>query len=87
MCLGEIVRLETVHDATATARVGDRTVQVSLLTLEQPVVAGDWVLVHSGFALHRLDAAEAAAGAELRAQTFPSPPIDRIPRPVPEEQS
>lgn len=36
-----------------------REIDVSLL-LDEPVEPGDWVLVHVGFALSRIDAAEAA---------------------------
>lgn len=67
MCLGEIVRLESVDGAVAGARLGGRLLSVSLVTLVEPVAAGDWVVVHSGFALQRLDPDEAASALALRA--------------------
>ncbi len=66
MCLGEIVRLELLDGPTATARLGERNLTVSLVTLDEPVAVGDWVLTHSGFALRRLDPEEAAAAVSLR---------------------
>ena len=67
MCLGEVVRLDAVSGASARARLGDRMVSVSLVTLDEPVAPGDWVLVHSGFALHRLEPGEASDALALRA--------------------
>lgn len=67
MCLGEIVRLvEVGTDGAALAQLGSRTIPVSLLTLEEQVVAGDWVVMHSGFALQRLTDDEASEALALR---------------------
>ena len=66
MCLGEIVRLDTVSGAAGVGHVGEREVPVSLFTLDEPVTAGDWVVVHSGFALQRLDPDEAADALAIR---------------------
>ena len=66
MCLGEIVRLDTVAGPAGVGHVGDREIAVSLVTLEVPVAAGDWVVVHSGFALERLDPDEAADALAIR---------------------
>jgi hydrogenase expression/formation protein HypC len=55
MCLGEIAQVvEVVDDRTVRARVDRRVLTVSLLTLDGPVAPGDWLQVHSGFALARL---------------------------------
>lgn len=55
MCLGDLAQVtDVVDDRTVHARVGDRVVTVSLLTLDGPVAPGDWLQVHSGFALSRL---------------------------------
>lgn len=55
MCLGDIAQVvELVDGATVLARVGDRVVPVSLLTLDGPVAVGEWLQIHSGFALARL---------------------------------
>lgn len=76
MCLGEVVRLDAVSGSTGTGRINDRALTVSLITLEEPVRAGDWVVVHSGFALRRLEPDEAADALSLRADD-PSGPTDR----------
>lgn len=69
MCLGEVVRLESLDGATGTAWLRERRLTVSLITLDEPVAVGDWVLTHSGFALRRLDADEAAEAVAVRSTT------------------
>lgn len=71
MCLGELAEVIAVTGrATADVRVGERTRSVSLLALEVPIAPGDWVLVHSGFALSRLTAAEAREAELIRTTTL-----------------
>ncbi|HEY7720044.1 MAG TPA: HypC/HybG/HupF family hydrogenase formation chaperone [Pedococcus sp.] len=53
-------------DRTAVVRLPARTTQVSLLVLTDPVVAGEWVVCHSGFALARVDEQEAREALALR---------------------
>jgi hydrogenase expression/formation protein HypC len=67
MCLGipgEIV--EVVHDQPDLAMVDvvgvKRGVNIGLL---DDVTAGDWVLVHVGFAISKIDEEEAAATLEM----------------------
>ena len=65
MCLGipgEIVGLVDPDNHLATVAVSGvrRTVSLALLA-DEPVGVGDWVLVHVGFALSRIDQAEAEA--------------------------
>ena len=69
MCLaipGQIIAV--VDDANRLARVDvggvKRTVNVGLLDGES-VGPGDWVLIHVGFALSRVDEAEALATRKL----------------------
>ena len=64
MCLGipgQVVDVGATRPDQATIDVGGvrREVDVSLLA-DAPVTAGEWVLVHVGFALARIDEAEAA---------------------------
>nr|NLI51077.1 HypC/HybG/HupF family hydrogenase formation chaperone [Propionibacterium sp.] len=64
MCLGvpaEVVELPDPTEPRAIVAVAGvrRTVATDLL-LDEGLAVGDWVLVHVGFALARLDAAEAA---------------------------
>ncbi len=66
MCLGELLRVTAVDADGLAAEDGRRTVRVSAVTLDEPVEVGDWLLVHAGFALARLDPAEAATARRLR---------------------
>jgi hydrogenase expression/formation protein HypC len=65
MCLGipgEVIAIvdEAEHLATVAVSGVHRTISARLLEGE-PVSVGDWVLVHVGFAMSKIDPAEAAA--------------------------
>lgn len=68
MCLGipgRIVRIDDVAKKLATVDVGGikRQVNIACIVSEQHPVSscvGDWVLVHVGFAMSRIDEAEVA---------------------------
>jgi hydrogenase expression/formation protein HypC len=69
MCLGipgEVI--EFLPDQPDLARVdvsgARRVINVGLLA-EEKVEPGDWVLIHVGFALSKIDEAEAAAALEF----------------------
>lgn len=62
MCLAipaQIVELK--EDGMARARVGEsRTyLNASIMLLPEPPQVGDYVIIHAGFALHKLDPEEA----------------------------
>lgn len=64
MCLGipgQIVEIHPADTDLATVDIGGvrRTIEVGLLA-DEPLTPGDWVLIHVGFALSRIDEAEAA---------------------------
>jgi hydrogenase expression/formation protein HypC len=66
MCLTQVGRIVDVGDgdsAVVTDAAGtNRRVSLAALTLAgEPVATGDWVLVHTGFAVERLGDAEAAS--------------------------
>jgi hydrogenase expression/formation protein HypC len=69
MCLGipaQIVRIDDGERMLATAEVGGVRRQVNIICIvddNHPVEAcvGDWVLLHVGFAMSRIDEAEAEA--------------------------
>ncbi len=71
MCLGIPGRiLEVVDEHNQIAKVDvsgvRRNVNVGLLAFEGEIVGpGDWVLIHVGFAIARIDEAEAAATLSL----------------------
>ena len=66
MCLGELAEVIDVGTENAMVSGDGRTRTVSLLTLTDPVTPGDWVVIHSGFALARLTAEEAREATALR---------------------
>ena len=66
MCLGELAEVIDVSTLNALVSGGGRARTVSLLTLTDPVTPGDWVVIHSGFALARLTAEEAREATVLR---------------------
>jgi hydrogenase expression/formation protein HypC len=70
MCLGDLAEVvDLVDDRTVRARVGNRVVTVSLLTLDGPVAPGDWLQVHSGFALGRLTEEEERDATRIRSSS------------------
>jgi hydrogenase expression/formation protein HypC len=69
MCLaipGEVIEVGTDRPDLAKVAVSGvrRTVNVGLLD-DDPPVPGDWVLIHVGFALSKVDEAEAKAVLDL----------------------
>ncbi len=67
MCLGipgRIVRIDDAAKRLATADVAGVQRQVNLVCTPQAAV-GDWVLIHVGFAMARLDEAQAAQTLQI----------------------
>jgi hydrogenase maturation factor len=73
VCLGEVLQVVEVTGVQAVTRRGESIVVLSLLTVDDPVAAGDWVLAHSGFVLERLSPAAAADALALRQAPVPQP--------------
>lgn len=63
MCLAIPSQITEIKDQMATIDVDGVRRECSLLLLEDPRV-GDWVIVHAGFAINKLD--ESAAMESLR---------------------
>ena len=68
MCLGipgEIVEILADRDDLAMVSVEGvkRVVNIGLLE-DEPLVPGDWILIHVGFALSKIDEREAKASLE-----------------------
>ncbi len=65
MCLAIPMRIKSVVDSTkGRAQVNDVIYDIDLSLIENPQ-AGEYVIVHAGFAIERLDEAEANARLEL----------------------
>ena len=70
MCLGipgELVELAPDESDLATVSVAGvrRKVNIGLLRDEEELAVGDWILIHVGFALAKIDETEAAAALEM----------------------
>jgi hydrogenase expression/formation protein HypC len=66
MCITLPARVTALGgDGTVTVLVNGRLVRVALLGVDEAVGVGDWLLVHSGIALGRLDETEAAQRFQL----------------------
>ena len=73
MCLGipaQIVRIDDAERMLATADVGGVRRQVNIICIVDDAhppeaCVGDWVLLHVGFAMSRIDADEAAETLRL----------------------
>ncbi len=70
MCLAVPVQVTALDNAVATCRLGESetTIQASLLLLDEEVAEGDYLLVHAGFALRKLDPEEAGKTLDLLRQ-------------------
>lgn len=67
MCLGVPMQVKTITDDLAVCEIDGVRREASLMMLEN-VAVGDFVLIHAGFAIEKIDAAEAQLTLEaLRA--------------------
>ena len=64
MCLAIPAEIVQIEDEMAVVRVGDTLRKASLMLLPE-VAVGDYVIVHAGFALHRVDPEEARESLRL----------------------
>lgn len=58
MCLAVLAQLKEIKENIAVADFGGLTQEIRLDLLEEPKI-DDWVLVHTGFAIQRVDEKEA----------------------------
>lgn len=65
MCLAIPAEIIEVHEDMATVRVGEAMRKASLMLLPEPAEPGEFVIVHAGFALHKVDPGEAAESLKL----------------------
>ncbi|MFA6822554.1 MAG: HypC/HybG/HupF family hydrogenase formation chaperone [Geobacter sp.] len=72
MCLGVPMQVVSVGDDSAIAEIDGVRREASLLMLSEPVAVGEYVLVHAGFAIARIDADEAEETLRLMREAFDS---------------
>ena len=65
MCLAIPAEIVQIEDEMATVKVGDSLRKTSLLLLPDGAELGDYVIVHAGFALHKVDPEEAMESLRL----------------------
>ena len=70
MCLAIPSKIIEIRDSMATIDVYGAQRDVSLLLLEDNVHVGDYVLVHAGFAIQKLQEDDAEERLELFQQFF-----------------
>lgn len=59
MCLGFPGLIEWKDEYSAGVDIGGTKREVSLMMLADEIEIGDWVMVHAGFAIAKMDAEEA----------------------------
>lgn len=61
MCLAIPARIESIENGVANCRVGhsDTFLKASLMLMENDVELGDYLIIHAGFALRKMDTKEA----------------------------
>ncbi len=65
--LAEVAAVKAADaDGTLIVEAAGRFLAVSSRTLDKPAAPGDWVMVHSGFALARLDPGDARDARAIR---------------------
>ncbi len=58
MCLAIPMEIKSIEDNVARVEVGGVKSQVRLDIIDEPAEVGDFVIVHAGFALRRIDRVE-----------------------------
>jgi hydrogenase expression/formation protein HypC len=65
MCLAIPAEIVAIEGEMATVKVGDALRKASLMLLPEAGAIGDYVIVHAGFALHKVDPLEAQESIRL----------------------
>ena len=65
MCLGIPMQIREIDGNVATAVLSGTTRRIYLDVLDEEITAGDYVIVHAGFAIHRIDEQEATETLNL----------------------
>ncbi|OLN31271.1 [NiFe] hydrogenase metallocenter assembly protein HypC [Desulfovibrio sp. DV] len=65
MCLAVPMEVTAIHDKIADVEIGGVTRQVRLDLIDAAPAVGDFVIVHAGFAIRRLDRDDALETIKL----------------------
>lgn len=72
MCLGVPMKVLEVNDDIVLAEIDGVQREASLMMLGDTVSVGDYVIVHAGFAISRIDPAEAEETLRIMREVFAS---------------
>lgn len=72
MCLGVPMQVVSVGDGAIVAEIDGVRREASLMLLDEEVREGDFVIVHAGFAISRLDEEDAQETLRLMREVFKS---------------
>lgn len=70
MCVGITSKIIKIEDSTAVVDVLGAQREISLLLLDEPVEIGDYVIVHAGFAIRKIQEEDALKNLEFRKKVF-----------------
>lgn len=70
MCLGVPMQILEINDDMVLAEIDGVQREASLMMLGDPVAVGDYVIVHAGFAISRIDPAEAEETLRIMREIF-----------------
>jgi hydrogenase expression/formation protein HypC len=75
MCIGFPGKVLSIDDANqALIDIGGIRREVSLDIMDEPVAIGDYVITHAGFAIHKVDEAEAMDSLALLKEILENDP-------------
>ena len=70
MCLGVPMQVIRIEGSEAVAEIDGVQRAASLMLLEEEIAVGDYVIVHAGFAISRLDETEALETLRIMREVF-----------------
>ncbi len=70
MCVGVPMQIVSIEGDNAVAEIDGVKREASLMLLGDEVALGDFVIVHAGFAISKLDEQEARETLELMREAF-----------------
>lgn len=70
MCLGVPMQIVSIDDTDIVAEIDGVRREASLMILDDKVDVGDFVIIHAGFAISKLDEVEARETLEMMREMF-----------------
>lgn len=70
MCLGVPMQVVSITDGEIVAEIDGVKREASLMLLDEAVAVGDFVIVHAGFAISKLDEEDARVTLQMMREVF-----------------